>query len=99
MVAFLADESAIESVIFVRISFRNLICKLLTNLTKKNDNKTEFLFHYRKVYRKAISLRDENSTGPNGNVLLGDDSTDPLPMDSHTSLTAVEVKLTFKLYH
>ncbi|XP_031626969.1 probable serine/threonine-protein kinase DDB_G0282963 isoform X2 [Contarinia nasturtii] len=45
----------------------------------------------RKVYRKAISLRDGNSSGTNGNVLLRDDSTGPLAMNSHT-ISADELK-------
>lgn len=39
------------------------------------------------MYRKAISLRDGNSSGTNGNVLLRDSSTDPLAMNSHNIST------------
>lgn len=45
------------------------------------------LLYSRKVYRKAISLRDGNSSGTNGNVLLRDSSTDPLAMNSHNIST------------
>lgn len=51
------------------------------------------------MYRKAINLRDGNSSGTNGNVLLRDGSTDPLAMNPHT-ISADEVQPpTFKLYY
>lgn len=80
----------IESLIFITFSLSNLIFVI-------------FFFFFlpficRKIYRKAISLRDGNSSGTNGNVLLRDGSTDPLAMNPHT-ISADEVQSTFKLYY
>lgn len=50
------------------------------------------------MYRKAISLRDENSSGTNGNVLLRDGSTDPLAMNSH-NISADEVIAHFAWFY
>lgn len=82
------------------ISSVNLIFKLFFGVPLNYQFVLFFFVHSycRKVYRKAISLRDGNSSGTNGNVLLRDDSTGPLAMNSHT-ISADEVKLMFKLYY